>query len=560
MIKIFEEIDHYSLFLGHVSAACVATFGMLRSFATTPNFVYCSGFDPCSCAEFFIPLYFDYCGPSIGSNETLSENVQDIEVVNQETDSDTASLIIPIIAVATLFAIFFGGGIVIKTLDSRRRENEFQEMKEQLERQQISEEKMAMVLNVLGVNDYDMNDQGSSKRIQGVKRVISNKFQNLLEDLGRVATRQSELGLRGDDPKVDEPRDASVTFVDMPRDESKKEESEESELISSTKKEPAQNIEEDDISEGESEDSLQSTSSFGDGEEDHEIYLGVIQSLQIPSDEIEIINYGIARGAFGEIHKAMYKGKFIAAKTLLTLDEESVTLFRHEIILSAQLQHPNIVLLIGASWDRGMIALVLEFAEGGSLDTALKKNFHSGTNVEGTWSWHDPMLKIAIDIASALTYLHHTRFYDDISKSHKDTILHRDMKPGNVLLTSTLSAKVSDFGTSKALDVSTEQTMVGTPLFMAPEIHLGMNYDHAADVFSFGITLWSMSVGHENLFKRMMKDFRGTARPRRANAANIVMNAVAHDNLRPSLMEECHRGMPNSLKELIRSCWVENKR
>ena len=74
LIKIFEEIDHYSLFLGHVSAVCVATFGMLRSFATTPNFVYCSGFDPCSCAEFFIRLYSKYCdvGTTIGSNETLS--------------------------------------------------------------------------------------------------------------------------------------------------------------------------------------------------------------------------------------------------------------------------------------------------------------------------------------------------------------------------------------------------------------------------------------------------------------------------------------------------------
>ena len=80
--------------------------------------------------------------------------------------------------------------------------------------------------------------------------------------------------------------------------------------------------------------------------------LDVIKSLQIPSSEIGIIDYSIAKGAFGEIHRGVYKEKPVAIKTLLTLDEESAVMFRHEIILSAQLQHPNIILLIGACWDK----------------------------------------------------------------------------------------------------------------------------------------------------------------------------------------------------------------
>jgi len=204
--------------------------------------------------------------------------------------------------------------------------------------------------------------------------------------------------------------------------------------------------------------------------------------------------------------------------------------------------------------------------------------------------------QIIIDIASAVCHLHNTRFYDDITKSQQDTILHRDLKPGNVLLTSSFAAKLSDFGTSKALDQSVEQTMVGTPLFMAPEIHMGENYGHAADVFSFGMLIWAMSVGHTSLLKRIMKkmrevrgsegnesselpkvaldtrsqpnlfvaslrsSLRSSQRPSKSEAVHSLMNAISHEEIRPSLKERCQRGMPKSLKDLIKKCWNPRKR
>ena len=262
MSTAFEEIDHYSLFLGHVSAACVATFGTIRSFVTVPNFVYCSGFDPCSCADFYVPLFAEYCsdGPTTISNQTLSDDIERVEGVEDVEGGNESTGMFTIIGIVTLVLIFLVGDRIIKGFYARERENDFQAMKKKLERQNISEEKMSMVLNILGVDDFEVQDEGSSKRIKGLELVVSNKFQHLLEDLGRIATERVDFKETNGGPKVDEVRNSKVTFAAMPNEkeeaaESMKEEPAESikaELAESMKEESAESMKEESMKEEES--------------------------------------------------------------------------------------------------------------------------------------------------------------------------------------------------------------------------------------------------------------------------------------------------------------------
>jgi len=144
----------------------------------------------------------------------------------------------------------------------------------------------------------------------------------------------------------------------------------------------------------------------------------------------------------------------------------------------SQLRHPNIIALMGALWGEKMVGIVLEFASGGALDDALKTPATSSS-----WTWKDPKLRIITDIAQGMNYLHNTTYFDEKLNQQVTCVLHRDLKPGNVLLTTSFTAKVADFGASKALTASSEMTMTGTPIYMAPEVVLGESYDSSADVY-----------------------------------------------------------------------------
>ncbi|RLN90425.1 hypothetical protein BBJ28_00004527 [Nothophytophthora sp. Chile5] len=87
--------------------------------------------------------------------------------------------------------------------------------------------------------------------------------------------------------------------------------------------------------------------------------------------------------------------------------------------------------------------------------------------------------RIALHVAHSLMYLH----------SLDPVIVHRDLKSMNILLTSDLEAKITDFGVSRKWTVDTMTAGVGTRLWMAPEVMLGKRYDTSADIFSFGIVL-----------------------------------------------------------------------
>ena len=140
----------------------------------------------------------------------------------------------------------------------------------------------------------------------------------------------------------------------------------------------------------------------------------------------------IGSGCFGDVFKGEYQGETVAVKTMKEVSESNMRDFRAEILLTATLRHPNIINLIGACWTRELTCMVLEWAGRGTLTDLLEKDLK-----EPTLNWDEPMLKIAIDVARALAHMHARRWFDEAEHKMQECVIHRDLKPDNVLITDT---------------------------------------------------------------------------------------------------------------------------
>ncbi|ETK87695.1 TKL protein kinase [Phytophthora nicotianae CJ01A1] len=145
------------------------------------------------------------------------------------------------------------------------------------------------------------------------------------------------------------------------------------------------------------------------------------------------------------------------------------------------LDHPRVVHFVGIAWDSlSDLCIVLEYMEGGDLRALLASYEAQGHDV----GFDHTKVTIALHVAHALTYLH----------SLDPPVLHRDLKSKNVLLTSDLQAKITDFGISRERADKTMTAGVGTSLWMVPEVMMGERYDDKADMFSFGVMLSELDL------------------------------------------------------------------
>ncbi|RLN73779.1 hypothetical protein BBJ28_00024162 [Nothophytophthora sp. Chile5] len=192
-----------------------------------------------------------------------------------------------------------------------------------------------------------------------------------------------------------------------------------------------------------------------------------------------VIDQLISRGGFGEVYKGSFNDQVVAVKMLLPETRKNMrcmTEFCAEVKLMASLDHPQIARFMGVAWDSlADLCVLSEFMDGGDLRSFLdqleKQQYPMGFN-------HDKV-KIALHVAHALTYLH----------SLAPPVIHRDLKSKNVLLSSDLDAKLTDFGISRVQINQMMTAGVGSSLWMAPEVMMGHQYDDKADVFSFGVVL-----------------------------------------------------------------------
>ncbi|KAE9051617.1 hypothetical protein PR001_g1280 [Phytophthora rubi] len=209
----------------------------------------------------------------------------------------------------------------------------------------------------------------------------------------------------------------------------------------------------------------------------------IIATSRIPREKV-LVQQLLNRGGYGEVFYGLYNGQRVALKMLLPEFRKSikhVNDFLDEVRLLALLEHPRIVHFVGVAWDSlSDLCAVLEYMEGGDLRALLASYEAQGHEL----GFDRTKVTIALHVAHALTYLH----------SLDPPVLHRDLKSKNILLTSDLEAKLTDFGISRERVDKTMTAGVGTSLWMAPEVMMGERYDDKADIFSFGVVLSELDL------------------------------------------------------------------
>ncbi len=195
----------------------------------------------------------------------------------------------------------------------------------------------------------------------------------------------------------------------------------------------------------------------------------------------------IGHGAMGVVYRANDPviGRPVAVKTMRLANpgnglshEELLSRSQTEARAAGRLTHPNIVVVYDAGEDDGVLYITMELVEGPSLQALL----------ETRQIFPLPrILRVMEQACSALDYAH----------QHK--IIHRDVKPANLMLTADDTLKITDFGTAKILQFGTMQTAqtIGTPSYMSPEQIKGRPVDGRSDIFSLGVVLYELVTGQK---------------------------------------------------------------
>ncbi|CDP18793.1 unnamed protein product [Coffea canephora] len=185
----------------------------------------------------------------------------------------------------------------------------------------------------------------------------------------------------------------------------------------------------------------------------------------------------LGEGGFGCVYKAQLEdNQFAAVKRLDGGTQDAIREFETEVELLGQIQHPNIISLIGYSIHGETRLLVYELMQNGSLEAQLH-----GPSGGSALTWHLRM-KIALDVARGLEFLH---------EHCHPAVIHRDLKSSNILLDSNLNAKLSDFGLA-ILDGAQNKNNIklsGTLGYVAPEYLLDGKLTDKSDVYAFGVVL-----------------------------------------------------------------------
>jgi serine/threonine-protein kinase len=233
------------------------------------------------------------------------------------------------------------------------------------------------------------------------------------------------------------------------------------------------------------------------------------------------IHNPIGSGGFGTVYLA--EDTWIDKKVAIKVPHRQNVDFGdllHEPRLLASLNHPSIVSILTAEKQDNVFFIVMEYVPGDTLEAVISK---------------DGML----ELTKALDYT--CQICNALDHAHQHGVIHRDLRPGNVLVTEGGLLKVADFGTSRFIEIAAHgTTVIGSPPYMAPEQFQGKAV-FASDIYSLGVTMYQMLTGVlpyntpapadlERLMRGELVSPPRTRNPKIPSAINdIVMKAVAPD-------------------------------
>ncbi|KAJ0988109.1 hypothetical protein J5N97_006465 [Dioscorea zingiberensis] len=256
-------------------------------------------------------------------------------------------------------------------------------------------------------------------------------------------------------------------------------------------------------------------------------------------------NYNESRilgtGGYGTVYKGVLEdGTVVAIKKSRVMDRMRTDQFINEVVILTQINHRNVVKLLGCCLETEVPMLVYEFIPNGTLYEHIHEKSTSSLRI--TWS---DRLRIATETAEALTYLH---------SAASMPVFHRDVKSSNILLGDNLTAKVSDFGISRLvpLDQTQVPTLVqGTFGYLDPEYFQTSQLTSKSDVYSFGVVLVELLTGQKPV---------SMERPREdSNLAMYFLSSLKCKDLREFIDVDVMREASNveqlkAAAELARKC------
>jgi tetratricopeptide (TPR) repeat protein len=252
----------------------------------------------------------------------------------------------------------------------------------------------------------------------------------------------------------------------------------------------------------------------------------------------------LGRGAFGRVYRAFDPNvnRYVAIKVLSSgSDPDMLDRFQDESKTAGQLEHENIVKIYDFDLQDGMPYLVMELLDGETLETVIKTRKIAGLPIQLL-----DKVEIMFQVAKGLQY------------AHSENVVHRDIKPGNIMVLPNGTVKVMDFGIARVMDKDgTRRTrqgdIAGTILYMAPEQFSGRDADKRTDIFAYADVYYELLTGEHPFFGTDFATvmYRITANEPRPIREKLPECPVALENMIHRLLVKDPEIRPDRLDEVV---------